>query len=152
MRSRHTVSRGWPDMLRDMRRTQDQINRLFEGMRLPALEYPPVNVWVSPEGAVMTAAMAGAKPDQVDIMVHQNTVTLRGDREPETQGEGEVIVHRQERVLGPFSRTVILPFRVDADRVDARFERGVLTLKLPRPAADQPRRIKIATADTGATQ
>jgi HSP20 family protein len=146
MVSRYAVSGGWPDILRDMRRTQDQINRLFQGMSLPAAEYPPVNVWVSPEGAVMTAAVAGVKPDQVDITVHQNTLTLRGEREAEAQGEGEVIVHRQERVLGPFSRTIVLPFRVDADRISAKFERGVLTLTLPRPAADQPRRIKITAA------
>jgi HSP20 family protein len=146
MVSRYAVSDSWPDIVRNMRRTQDQINRLFEGMGLPTAEYPPVNVWVSPEGAVMTAAVAGVKPDQVDITVHQNTLTLRGDREAEAQGEGEVIVHRQERVLGPFSRTIVLPFRVDADRVSAKFERGVLTLTLPRPAADQPRRIKITTA------
>ena len=146
MVSRYAVSGGWPDILRDMRRTQDQINRLFEGMSLATAEYPPVNVWVSPEGAVMAAAVAGVKPDQVDITVHQNTLTLRGEREAEAQGEGEVIVHRQERVLGPFSRTIVLPFRVDADRVSAKFERGVVTLTLPRPAADQPRRIKITTA------
>jgi HSP20 family protein len=45
---------------------------------------------------------------------------------------------------GPFARTIVLPFRVDADKVSARFDRGVLTLELPRPAADRPRQIKVA--------
>jgi HSP20 family protein len=75
--------------------------------------------------------------------VHQDTVTLRGKRDPEIMGGEDVIVHRQERAHGPFSRTVVLPFRVDADQVSARFDRGILILELPRPAADKPRRIAI---------
>jgi HSP20 family protein len=55
-----------------------------------------------------------------------------------------VIIHRQERQQGPFARTLVLPFRVDADKVAAHFNRGVLTLDLPRPAADKPRHIQVA--------
>jgi HSP20 family protein len=70
---------------------------------------------------------------------------LRGQREPEQVGE-DATVHRQERATGPFARTVVLPFRLDADKVSARFERGVLALSLPRPEADKPRQIKIASS------
>jgi HSP20 family protein len=49
-------------------------------------------------------------------------------------------------VRGAFNRTIVLLFRVDADKVSARFERGVLVLELPRPSADQPRQIKINSA------
>ena len=84
-------------------------------------------------------------PDQLDVTVHQDTVTLRGKREPEAL-DGDAVVHRQERPQGPFTRTVVLPFRVDADRVSARFERGVLTLELPRPESDKPRKVRIAHA------
>jgi len=55
-------------------------------------------------------------------------------------------VHRQERATGAFARTVVLPFRLDADKVSARFERGVLALSLPRPETDKPRQIKIASS------
>jgi HSP20 family protein len=85
------------------------------------------------------------QPDQLDVTVHQDTVTLRGRREPE-QVEGEVVVHRRERPYGPFTRTFILPFRVDADRVSAGFTRGILTLELPRPESDKPRHVKISHA------
>ena len=47
-------------------------------------------------------------------------------------------------LLGPFARTVVLPFRVDADNASASFERGVVTLTLPRPQDDKPRQIKVA--------
>jgi HSP20 family protein len=147
MASEYAVTGRWPDMFRDMRRTQEQINRLFGGLRFSAAaEFPPVNVWVGSEGAILATEAAGVSADKVDITVHQNTVTLRGQRDPEGQDYGDAVVHRQERVVGPFSRTIVLPFRVDADRVSAKFERGVLMLTLPRPSADQPRRIKIASA------
>ena len=55
-------------------------------------------------------------------------------------------MHRRERPHGPFTRTFILPFRADADRVSARFDRGVLTLELPRPESDKPRHVKIVHA------
>jgi HSP20 family protein len=138
--------RRWPDLLRDVRRTQEEMNRLFGGLRLATTsEFPPVNVWAGADGAVIAAEVPGVSPDQLDITVHQDTVTLRGKRDPEIMGD-DMIAHRQERAHGSFARTVVLPFRVDADKVAARFERGLLTLELPRPAADKPRQVKVARA------
>lgn len=135
-----------PDVLRDMRRAQEEMNRLFGGLRSALRsEFPAVNLWASTDGVMVTAQVPGVSPDKLDVTVHQDTVTLRGKREPETI-EGEVVWHRQERPQGPFTRTVVLPFGVDADRVSARFERGVLTLELPRPESDKPRHVKIIHA------
>jgi HSP20 family protein len=135
-----------PDLFRDMRRAQDDMTRLFGGLRLGLrTEFPAANVWANPDGALITAQVPGVQPDQLDVTVHQDTVTLRGRREPEPI-EGEVIVHRRERPYGAFTRTFILPFRVDADRVSARFNRGILTLELPRPESDKPRHVKITHA------
>lgn len=140
----HGVEGRRPDLLREIRRSQQEISRLFGGLGLaPRSEFPPVKVWAGAEGAIIVAEIPGVAPDQIDVAVYQDTVTLRGKRAPETFGD-DVLVHRQERVHGPFARTVVLPFRVDADKVTARFARGVLTLELPRPAADKPRQIKIA--------
>jgi HSP20 family protein len=135
-----------PGVLRDMRRAQDEMDRLFGSFRLALRsEFPAVNVWVSAAGAIVTAQVPGVSPDQLDVIVHQDTVTLRGKREAEAF-DAEAVVHRRERPQGPFTRTLSLPFRVDADRVSARFERGVLTLELPRPESDKPRLVKIAHA------
>jgi HSP20 family protein len=135
-----------PDVLRDMRRAQEEMNRLFGGLRFALRsEFPAVNLWASTDGVIVTAQVPGVSPDQLDVTVHQDTVTMRGKRETEAF-EGEVVWHRQERPHGPFTRTLVLPFRVDADRVSARFERGVLTLQLPRPESDKPRQVKIALA------
>jgi HSP20 family protein len=150
MLSEHGVTGRWPDFFRDMRRTQEQMNRLFRGLPLTVTsEYPPVNVWIGSDGAIVTAEIPGVKQDQVDITVYQNTLNLRGERDPEPIEE-DAIVHRQERVTGTFARTVVLPFRIDADKVSARFERGVLMLALPRPASDKPRQIKIGGSRTDA--
>ena len=135
-----------PQMVQEMRRVQEQMNRAFGGLRLGVgTEFPPVNIWAGADGAIVTAAIPGVSPDQIDITVHQNTVSLRGKRDPEPVGD-DVVVHRQERVSGPFARTIVLPFRVDADKVSARFERGMLVLELPRPEADKPRHIKVGQA------
>jgi HSP20 family protein len=132
-----------PDLFRDMRRAQEDMNRLFGGFRFALrTEFPAANVWASADGAIVTAQVPGVKPDELDVTVHQDTVTLRGRRDPEVTEE-DAVVHRRERPYGPFTRTFILPFRADADRVAARFDRGVLTLELPRPESDKPRHVKI---------
>src|SRR5258708_32855600 len=146
MLTEQAATPGWPTLFREARRMQGDFNRLFG--RLPFTqqeEFPPVNVWAGIDGAVVTAEVPGVDPDTLDITVYQDTVTLRGKRDPEVVGD-DVVVHRQERPHGPFARTVVLPFRVDADNVSARFANGILTLELPRPAADKPRQIKIPHA------
>jgi HSP20 family protein len=133
-----------PDLLREIRRSQQDMNRFFGGLGFALRpELPPVKVWAGAEGAIITAEIPGVAPDQIDVTVYQDTVTFRGKRDPEKLGD-DVLVHRQERVHGPFARTVVLPFRVDADKVAARFARGMLSLELPRPASDKPRQVKIA--------
>lgn len=107
------------------------------------VEFPPVNVWSNQDGAIVTAELPGVPADQLDISVHQNTVTLRGKREPEVMGD-DVRTIRRERIYGSFSRVVILPYRVDAEKISANLERGVLRVDLPRPEDDKPRHIKIA--------
>jgi HSP20 family protein len=135
-----------PDLFRQMWRTPDEISRLLGGLRMaPRIEFLAVNVWASADGVTVTAAVPGVVPDELDITVHQNTVTLRGKRDPEVMGEDAVVL-RQERATGPFTRTIVLPFRVDAERVSARFDRGMLMLELPRPEEDKPRHIQVARA------
>jgi HSP20 family protein len=84
-------------------------------------------------------------PEELDIAVHQNTVTLRGRRPAENLPE-DAVVHRQERTTGGFARNLILPFRVDGDHAMAKFRNGLLRLDLPRPEADQPHKINVSRA------
>jgi HSP20 family protein len=122
-----------------------EINRFFGDLRaLPNIGFPPVNIWSSPEGAIVTAEIPGVTLDEIDVTVHQNTVSLRGKRDPEMTGREGVRMHLQERPHGPFARIIVLPFRADADNVSARFDRGILRIDLPRPEAEKPHKVRIA--------
>jgi HSP20 family protein len=146
MLGEYTTATRWPDVFRETQRAQDEMNRLLAGLRFPqSAEFPPVNIWAGPDGATVIAEVPGVNPDELDITVHQDTVTLRGKRDPEPL-PSDAIMQRQERPLGPFTRTIVLPFRVDADKVSARFDRGLLTLELPRPEEDKPHQIKVSRA------
>jgi HSP20 family protein len=144
----HTMLREMPpaggriDPVRQMQRTQADLNRLFSGLRFAA-EFPPLNLWTSPDGAILAAEVPGVAPEDLDVTIRRDTVILRGTRPSLPTDDGPVL-HRLERTLGPFARTVVLPFRVDVDSASASFERGVLTLTLPRPHDDKPRQIKVA--------
>jgi HSP20 family protein len=131
------------DPFRQLRAPSD-LGRLFGGLTFyPAGEFPPVNLWTSGDGAIVVLAVAGVAPDDLDVTVRRDTVTARGKRPTEAIDDPTVVL-RQERSTGDFSRTLVLPFRVDAEKASAKFERGVVTLTLPRPAEDKPRQIKVA--------
>ncbi|MBB3320246.1 MULTISPECIES: Hsp20/alpha crystallin family protein [unclassified Rhizobium] len=134
----------WYDPLRQMRSAQRDMGRPLDNLRLAAPpEYPLMNIWTVADGAVITAEIPGVVPEELDIAVHQNTVTLRGSRPAEPLAE-DAVIHRQERISGAFARNLILPFRVDGDRAKATFRHGVLRLDLPRPLADRPHKITVS--------
>lgn len=133
----------WGEPLATLRRIQDEINRAFGDQRFtPSAEFPPINIWRSTDGVVVTAEIPGIALETVDLTVHQNTLTLKGRREPDVN-EPDVSYHRRERTYGPFSRSIALPFAVDSEKVRASAQNGILTIELPRPETDKPRKIKI---------
>ncbi|HKC52009.1 MAG TPA: Hsp20/alpha crystallin family protein [Myxococcota bacterium] len=140
------LDRGSFGFLDRLRRAQDELNRFLGALPLAqASEFPPVNVWANADGAIVTAKLPGLTPEQLEITVHQDTLVLSGKIEPEAFAK-DAIVHRRERPSGPFTRTIALPFKIDAEKVSARASRGILTLELPRPAIEKPRQIRIARA------
>jgi HSP20 family protein len=134
------------DPFRELRRLQDEMNRLLQAAPVGAAAgFPPVNVHAGPDGVAVTAEMPGVAREDLEISVHRDTVTLRGERRaaPPTSG-GEVKGHhRRERGQGRFVRTLSLPFQVDPERVEATLSDGVLRLSLQRPESDKPRTIAI---------
>lgn len=131
------------DPFGEMRRLQNQMDQLFSGRRQAAAGgFPAVNLWSGPDSIAITAELPGVAAEDVELSVKDDVLTLRGTRQPSTSDE-QVNWHRRERSHGQFQRHVQLPFRVDPDRVEARFEHGVLEIELHRPEADKPRRIEI---------
>jgi HSP20 family protein len=101
-----------------------------------------LNLGTSPDGAIVAAEVPGVKPEELDITIQRDIVTLRGSRTPEPTNDSAAIL-RQERMHGNFARSIFLPFPADADKALAKFEHGVLTLTLPRPESDKPRKITV---------
>ena len=136
----------WQEMER-MRREMDRVfsNFYASPRSRVAPSFPAINVWTNQDGAVITAELPGVNPDDIDISVVGDTLTLTGWRQPEELKEGEKY-HRRERGYGKFTRTFQLPFSVEGDRVEAMFSKGVLHLSLPRAEAEKPRKITIKAA------
>ena len=131
---------GW---LPEVQRLQRDMNRLFVGMSATvALEYPAVNVWSGDHDYIVTAELPGLDPAQLDISVVGDTLTFSGSQDLEVLQEGETY-HRQERNSGRFNKTLQLPFQINAEKVVAKYEKGILMLTLPIAAADKPRKIAI---------
>jgi HSP20 family protein len=132
--------------LTQIQRAQADLNHMFGNMRFyPPPEFPLLNLWTNPDGAIVAAEVPGVSPEDLDITIRRDIVTLRGKRPPEPANES-VTVQQQERMTGPFARNIVLPFRVDAERVTAKFDRGIVTLTLPRPEEDRPHRVNVARA------
>ncbi len=93
---------------------------------------------------VVTASAPGVNPDDIDITLTDNTLTIKGEmRKDETVEEEKY--HLRERRYGSFSRTLTLPTPVDADKIEANFDNGVLTVQLPKTEAVRPKRINVRT-------
>jgi HSP20 family protein len=88
-----------------------------------------IDVYETEKNIIIKSTIAGAKPDDLDITIDNDMLTIRGKRHDETEAEGRNYLY-QECYWGSFSRSVILPVEVDAKKIDASLENGVLTITL----------------------
>ena len=132
------------DPFLDMRRMPSIMSRFFDDVRAPGQSaiYPPVNFWASQDSIVMTTELPGLTEQDIELTVKDAMLSIRGTY-PEAESGDDIVWHRNERLEGSFMRSVKLPFRVNPDKVDARFENGVLTVEMQRPEDDKPKRITI---------
>ena len=91
---------------------------------------------------VLRADLPGLAEEDVKIEVEDATLTVSGERRSEHEANGEGY-HRVERAFGSFARSLTLPKGVDPESVTARFDRGVLDVRIPKPEERKPRRITI---------
>lgn len=134
-----------PSLWRDMSRLQREMGHLLGGTSAPIASFPAMNLYAGDEGVILTAELPGMEPDALEITVLGETLTLSGSRSGDDAEEG-VKYHRRERSQGRFTRTVELPFQIDSEGVEARFNNGVLHVVLPRAEEDKPRKIAVNTA------
>jgi len=138
--------------LREAMTLREAMDRLFEESlvrprvewgRVGAPEQPlrlPVDVYTTPEEIVVSASLPGLLPEEVDISIEGDTLTIRGElRSPLSNVEYLF----QERPYGYFSRSLTLNVPVDVEKAEAVFENGVLTLTLPKVEEVKPKSIKV---------
>lgn len=131
------------DPFPELHRLQRDMNRLFAGFTTPTCQYPALNLWSTADEAVVTAEVPGVDPKSMDVSVVGNVLTLEGERSADGDAPAEAY-HRRERGTGKFLRSIRLPYDVEADKVQAKYERGVVRITLPRKESTKPRRIAIA--------
>ena len=132
---------------------QNAMDRLFDDSFVR-----PGFGWIAPMGAadlaldmyetkddvVVKAALPGVKPEQVEVTITGDTLMIRGETQQENEIKEEDYI-RKERRYGSFCRSVVLPSGIKADKADATFENGVLTLKIPKAEETKPKSIKVKT-------
>jgi HSP20 family protein len=143
---------GWNDferslvLLDDMRRQMDRLWDEFDGTQRSTplgTSWPRVNVIDAGETVCIAAEVPGLGTNDVQVSIHNDTVTLEGERRVRAP-EG-FAPHRQERASLRFHRTVALPCKVDLERITANVRDGVLAITCPKAPESRPRQIAVKT-------
>ncbi len=130
----------------EFQRIENEMNRVLSRYVSPSTsDFPAVNIWADGEETMVTTEIPGIDPDTIDISVIGKTLMIKGNREPEKPDEGSSY-HRRERWYGQFTKTIELPFNIEAEKVSAKFFNGILTIRLPRAEAEKPKKISIKSA------
>ena len=133
MALRNTMERLMEDVERPLWRAESS-----EFLRLA------VDVSETDDSFIVKASLPGINPEDLDISMTDNVLTIKGEIKMEEEKEGEKY-HIRERRFGRFMRSLTFPVPVDADKIEATYENGVLTLVLPKAEEAKPKKIEIKT-------
>jgi HSP20 family protein len=145
-----TVIARW-DPFREFSTLQDRMNRLFresygpEGREesLTTSSFaPPVDVYEDEHTVTLKIEVPGIDEKDIDVRIENNVLTVHGERKFEKE-EKEENFRRVERQYGSFIRTFTLPTTVDAEKVAAQYDKGILKIALPKKAEAKPKQIKV---------
>ena len=142
----------WLDPFRDLSAIQDRMNQIFEdalarsrgreeGLRT-GMWTPAVDIYENNDFVVVKAELPGVEKDRISVEVKEGILTLRGERGFDKELKEESY-HRIERAYGSFQRSFSLPVSVDQEKVTARFQEGVLEVKLPKKDQEKPKQIEV---------
>jgi HSP20 family protein len=126
---------------------RDAMNQLFSesfvrpGSMAGAFQ-PPVDLYETENEYVVKLAAPGLRPDNFEITMQQNVLTIQGRTQEEEKQEGSRY-HVREQHYGEFLRTIQFPSQVDADKIQASLANGILTIRVPKAEAAKPRRITV---------
>lgn len=141
-------------MRTDPFRDLDRLTQQFFGSTSPGTwtrpNPMPMDAYRSGDEYVVAFDLPGVTPDAIDLDVERNVLTVRAERRPSVTEDVEMQV--AERPLGVFSRQLFLGDTLDADRIDASYESGVLTLRIPVAEQAKPRKITISASESDKRQ
>jgi HSP20 family protein len=103
---------------------------------------PPLDIYETNDRFVVTLELPGVEPGDVDVSVEDATLAVRGERRFYREVD-EDSFHRVERRYGSFGRTLTLPQTADVEGIEASFDKGVLTIEVPKAEAAKPKRIEV---------
>ena len=133
---------------RELGTLQSEMSRLMNGIlegngRQSQNWVPSLDVWETPTEVVYAFDLPGMREEQITIEVKDETLTISADRE-KTEETSENGFYRFERRYGTFARAVGLPQGVDQENISARYENGVLEVRVPKPEEQKPKKIELS--------
>ncbi|MCL6583563.1 MAG: Hsp20/alpha crystallin family protein [bacterium] len=147
-RGRELMPRPIGSFFPSLREQMDRMSRMideFFGMEEfgpPVMWAPPIDISETDHQVIATVDLPGVKPEDIDVSVSEDTLTIRGEKQEEREEEGRY-THFRERRYGSFSRTVELPASVDSERVNATYRNGVLRIEMQKSAERARKKIPI---------
>jgi HSP20 family protein len=143
-----TTTRRPLEALRSLRRLNAVLDEAFgdyrndEGSTITAAWYPACDVFEDKDAVKIVAELPGVRPEDVKISVENNLLTVRGEKKQQAEEKTER-VHRYERSYGVFERSFALPSTIDAEKIQATYGHGVLTVTVPKAERARPREIAV---------
>jgi len=134
----------------DLVSLRDAMDRLFEESFVRMRGWPSlfgaetlaIDMYETPDSVVIKTAVPGVKPEDIDISITGDVLTIKGETKVEEKVEKENYIC-QERRYGAFQRSVPLPGSLLTDKAEATFENGILTLTIPKSEEAKPKAIKV---------
>src|SRR5271166_3329583 len=143
-----TVLTRW-EPFREFSTLQDRMNRLFrdsfeaQDQSLATTGFaPPVDVYEDEHNIMLKIEVPGIDEKDIDVRIENNTLTVHGERKFEKE-EKEENFRRVERQYGSFTRSFTLPNTIDAEKVQATYDKGILKVQLAKKAEAKPKQIKV---------
>ena len=144
-REMENMGREMNDVLRGI----ENGRRVFEKMFYPELTgrgFPKLNIYQDDDNVYVEALLPGIKPEEVEMNLLNNTLTLSGERKVDICQEGNCIFQRRERGGGRFLRTIELPYSINSTNAEACYKDGVLEVKLPKAEEAKPKKVLVKAA------
>jgi HSP20 family protein len=133
------------DPFQHLRLFEDAVTRLMSEPRNARPWSPAVDIFETEHELVLKADVPDVKPEDIDVQVENQTLTIKGNRRFEQPSE-KGGYHRIERNYGSFVRTFALPSTIETEKVGAEYNNGVLTVHLAKKEAAKPRQVKVTVA------